>query len=254
MRIALLSDTRIARLRPEYQPLYRARLDRLIASVNAAKVDAVLIAGNLTQNGRRDEVAEFKAQIKRFTAPVRYVYGERDVGGKRYPGQENPITAARIAPLEASLGPSFWAEALAGARVVAVNSSLFGSGLPQERVQWAFLGILLARPAATPTLLLTHYPPYLSSEGEPGGSAANVEPKPRARLLKLLARGGVRAVLSGSLPRIPPNRRKGIPLISAPSTAAAPGPASPQPPLQGWTQVTAAPDGEVHFSLNLIMG
>ncbi len=124
--------------------------------------------------------------------------------GKRYPGQENPITAARVARMEASLGPSFWAEALAGARIIAVNSSLFGSGLPQERMQWGFLESLLARPASPPTVLLAHDPPYISAAAEPGGNRANIEPKPRTRLLKLLARGGgVRAILSGSLPRPP---------------------------------------------------
>lgn len=253
MRIALLSDTRAARLRPEYQPLYHARLERLTASVNAAKVHMVLLAGNLTQNGRPEEIVEFKAQVRRFTAPIRYVFGNRDVGEKRLSGQQNTITAARVARMEASLGPSFWAEALAGARIVAVSSPLFGSGLPQERAQWAFLESLLARPASTPMLLLMHAPPFVSTADEPGGSHPNIEPKPRARLLRLLARGEVRAILSGNLPRPPATRRDGIALIAAPF--AAPGLLSEreQQPL-GWTLVTVSPGGDVRYAVNLIIG
>ena len=254
MRIALLSDTRAARLPPDYQPLYRARQERLAASVNAAKADMVLIAGNLTQNGRQEEAAEFKTQIERFTAPVRYVFGNRDVGAKRVPGHENPVTAARVARMEARLGPSFWAEALPGVRIVAVNSSLFGSGLPQERAQWGFLESLLARPAPTPTLLLTHAPPFVSAADEPGGSHQNIEPKPRARLLTLMARGGVRAILSGSLPRPPATRREGIALITAPFAAPGlPFERQKQESL-GWTLVTVTSTGDIRFSVNLIMG
>lgn len=43
--LALVSDTHTTRGTQEDQPLYRGRFEKAIAAVNAAKVDAVLIAG-----------------------------------------------------------------------------------------------------------------------------------------------------------------------------------------------------------------
>src|ERR1041384_4036758 len=69
VRFALVSDTHTTRGTQGDQPLYKGRLDQVIAAVNAADVNAVLIAGDLTQSGKPEEMADFRAQIRGFRAP-----------------------------------------------------------------------------------------------------------------------------------------------------------------------------------------
>jgi 3',5'-cyclic AMP phosphodiesterase CpdA len=242
MRIALVADTHTNRGAQGDQPRYRERFERAIAEINAAEVDLVLIAGDLTENGAPEQMEDFRAQIQGFRAPVRCIPGNHDVGDKHLPGKEGGVTAARVAQYEKALGPSFFVEVCGGARVLGLNASLFGSGLPREADQWAFLEHECAQPDTMPTLVLLHYPPFLKTPDEPGDPYWNLEPEPRARLLSLLQQGGVRAVLSGHLHRPINLRHDGILYVTTPPVSFGLPPGR-QP--EGWTLVTVKPDGTV---------
>src|SRR5258708_38934144 len=82
IRFALLSDPHVNRGTAEDQPQYRPRFESVIAAINAEKVSFVLIAGDLTQNGFPEEIADFKKLVAGFAAPVHYVPGNHDVGNK----------------------------------------------------------------------------------------------------------------------------------------------------------------------------
>lgn len=249
VRIALVADTHTTRGATEDQPLYKGRLDRAIAAVNEARVDLILHAGDLTQNGKPEEITDYRRQARGFRAPLLSVFGNHDVGNKRLPGRPGGVTAERVARIEAALGPSFFGKTLSGLRVVGINSLLLGTDLPREADQWAFLEKELARPAPEPTLLLTHQPPFLKAADESGGDYWNIEPGPRARLLSLLARGGVRTVLSGHLHRPLTNRHADILYVTShPVSFGLPRGKQPQ----GWTLVTVAPDGAVQTEMRYI--
>ena len=240
VRIALLTDTHTTRGTAEDQPLYKGHLEEVIAAVNAAHVDFALVAGDLTQGGKPDEMSDFQTQIKGLDVPVLVIPGNHDVGGKHIPGKEGGTTAERIARYEQSFGPSFWTKTLDGVRVIGLNASLFGSGLPQEETQWQFLETALQSPQSPPTLLVMHYPLYLAQADEPGGIYWNVEPAPRARLLALIKKNGhVLAVLTGHLHRPLVNKTpEGVLLYTSPPVSFG-LPRGKQP--EGWTLVTVAP-------------
>lgn len=246
IRIALVSDPHVTRGTTEDQALYKNRFDKVIADVNAAGVDVVLIAGDLTQGGKPDEIADFAVQVRGFTAPARWVLGNHDVGAKILADKPGGVTGERVARLEAGLGSSFFAAVRGGGRlrIVGVNSALLGSGLGREADQWAFLETELAAkaPAGTTTLLLSHYPPFLTTADEPGGDYWNIEPAPRKRLLALCKKGGVSAVLSGHLHRPLRNRHEGIVYVTThPVSFGLPRGKQPQ----GWTLVTVGASGNV---------
>lgn len=88
------------------------------------------------------------------------------------------------------------------------------------------------------SLLLIHYPLYLETPDETGGDYWNVEPAPRARLLSLLHRGGIRAVLSGHIHYPLVLAENGIMHISAPPVSFG-LPRESQP--EGWTLLTIIP-------------
>jgi 3',5'-cyclic AMP phosphodiesterase CpdA len=249
-RIALVSDTHTTRGTNEDQPRYRARLDQVIASVNATKVDLVLIAGDLTQNGNAEELADFKEQTSGFNAPILFVPGNHDIGNKRIRGKrdEGGLTPFRLARFEMRCGPSYFARTFERIRVIGLNSPIMGSGFAREESMWRFLQKELAQPSKTPTLVFMHYPPFTKTPNEPS-DYWNIEPEPRQHLLKLLHEGGVKTVLSGHLHRSLTNRNEGILfLTTGPVSFGLPRGKQPQ----GWTLVTVPETGEVHSEFRAI--
>src|SRR4051812_29305665 len=140
VRIALVSDTHVNRNGTnDDQHLYRYRFDKAISMVNTSKVDLVLFTGDLTQDGKPEQIDDFLAQIKKLSVPVFYVPGNHDVGNKIIPGKGGTVTEARVAQFEKILGPSFFAKTAAGVRVIGINSPILGSGFGREKEMWSFL-------------------------------------------------------------------------------------------------------------------
>jgi len=246
-RIALISDTHTTRGEKDEQPRYRGRLDKVINEVNDAKVDLVLIAGDLTEDGKPEELADFKKQISGFRAPVLEVPGNHDIGNKRIRGKEKEsnLTAFRVARFEMRCGPSFFAREMAGMRIIGLNSPIFGSGFGREKSMWRFLEQQLARPTAQPTFVFMHYPPFTKKPDE-ASDYWNIEPEPRQRLLELLKKGGVKTILSGHLHRPLTNRYDGMLFVTTgPVSFGLPRGKQPQ----GWTLITVPAQGEAqaHF-------
>src|ERR1039458_454270 len=79
-RIAFVSDTHVNLRTNDPGVAYIRRLDEALVAINAAKVDLVLIAGDLTDGGRREQMTLFKQKVKRLEAPVLFVPGNHDVG------------------------------------------------------------------------------------------------------------------------------------------------------------------------------
>lgn len=240
-RIALLSDTHVNRSTNGEPALYRARLERAIEQVNEARVNLILIAGDLTEDGAPDQISDFKEIIRKFKAPVLFVPGNHDIGNKIGAGQAKTVTAEKVTTYERALGASFFSRSLSGIRVVGINSSILGSGFPIEEKMWAFLESELAASDATPTLLFCHYPPFIKEADEKGGDYFNMEKAPRRRLLDLLGRGGIRLVLTGHLHRDLINRAEGITFITTrPVSFGLPKGKQPE----GWTLITLRPGSE----------
>jgi Icc protein len=201
----------------------------------------VLIAGDLTQDGKPEDFTDFKAQTKGFAPPVLVVPGNHDVGPKRLPDKPEVVTAARVAAFEAAIGPTFFARTAAGVRIIGLNSPALGSDLPVEHEVWALLEKELARPVTTPTVVFMHYPPFVKTPDEAGGTYWNLEPAPRRRLLALLHQGGVRTVLTGHL-HYPLVTHDGATTFITTLPVSFGLPRGKQP--QGWTLVQLRANGE----------
>ncbi len=243
-RIAFLSDTHVNLRTNGPEMAYNRQLDQAIAAVNAAKVDLVLIAGDLTDGGTRAQMELFKRKVKQLQAPLLFVAGNHDVGMVGNDTVKTSITAERVKQFDKVLARSWFAREKAGLRVIGVNSCLLGSGLKEEDAQWRFLEKELAKPHAMPTLLLEHFPLFIKSADEPRISTWNVQPEQRKRLLALLEQGGVRTVLTGHLHYPITNRLDGI-LFLGNATTAFGLPRGLQP--EGWMLLSVPREGEVRF-------
>ena len=243
-RIAFVSDTHINLRTNESEMAYNRRFDQTIAEINAAKVDLVLIGGDLTDGGTREQMALFKRKVKQLKALVMFVPGNHDVGVVGIGDIKTSITPEKVRLFANELGPNWFAREKAGVRVVGINSCLFGSGFKEEEDQWKFLEKELAKPHAKPTFLLEHYPLFILTADEPRLSTRNVQPELRKRLLALLKQGGVRTVLTGHLHLLITNRLDGI-LFLGNATTAYGLPRGMQP--EGWMLLTVPREGEVQF-------
>jgi glycoprotein endo-alpha-1,2-mannosidase len=244
-RIALISDPHVS-VDPRHAD-YVQNFERVIDDVNAAKVDAVLLAGDLTQSGDAASMQRFAKMVKRIEPPTRWVAGNHDVGNKPVRDKPVSLTAPRIARYEEHLGPPFYAvDLLPGLRVAGIASSLFTSDLPVEAAQWAMLERELNPSGAIDAearglLLLTHYPPFVTSADEPD-EYFNINGPARRRLMEMIERGNVTAVLSGHLHRPVSLAIGRVPLVGAPAVSFG-LPRGKQG--VGWSLVTIDPGGKV---------
>lgn len=243
-RIGFVSDTHLSLRTNEPGRSYDRRVDEVIKAVNAAKVDLVLIAGDVTDDGLLKQMARFQEKVKQFQAPVLLVPGNHDVGMTPREGKPASITRERVKRFGEGLGPNWFVREVAGVRVIGLNSCLFDTGFPEEAEQWQFLEQQLAKPLPGQTILLEHYPLFLKSVDEPTAGYWNVTPEPRKRLLALIKQGGVKTVLSGHLHYQITNRLDGILFLgNGPTSFGLPHGKQPE----GWMLLQVPPQGEVQF-------
>ena len=242
--IAFVSDTHINLRTNEAGVSYNRRVDRAVAEINAAKVDLVLIAGDLTDGGTREQMALFKRKVKLLKAPVLFVAGNHDVGVLGEGDVKTSITPEKVRLFGAELGPNWFVREEAGVRIIGINSCLFGTGFKEEEEQWKFLEEALAKPHAKPTFLLEHYPLFIKTADEPRKGVWNVQPELRQRLLALVKQGGVHTVLTGHLHYPITNRLDGVLFLgNAPTAFGLPRGKHPE----GWMLLTVPSEGEVRF-------
>jgi len=114
---------------------------------------------------------------------------------------------------------------------------------------WDFLEAQLGQPSPVPTIVFMHYPPYVHTPDEKGGTYWNLEPAPRARFLALLRRGGVKVLLTGHLHYQLLNHYEDLPIFTtAPVSFGIPHPLAPE----GWTLITFPNGGEPKFEFNRV--
>jgi 3',5'-cyclic-AMP phosphodiesterase len=249
-RIALLSDPHVNRATNGNEANFKEHFEKTIAAVNNEQVDCVLITGDLTQDGKTEEMSDFKAHIQKFKPPVWFVAGNHDVGHKFNSGKnEGTITPQRMAHFEKELGPAFFATNVSGLYLVGITSSLLGSGLEREQQQWRFLEQEFSKPSGVPKLIFMHYPLFIAEPDEAGGVYFNIEPEPRKRLLSLLKSANVKTVLSGHLHRRLINTTDGVLFLSTPPISFG-LPRGKEP--EAWTLVTVSENGTAQYEFRRI--
>jgi predicted phosphodiesterase len=241
VQFALLSDSHLNYATSGDEANYTTYFEKAIKQVNAAGVDFILIAGDLTQSGKPDEFSQFKSEISKFLSPVWVVPGNHDIGNKFSNLEKSEhVTFERIESYEKYIGHSWFSANCAGVHIICINSSILSSDFELEKKMWKFLEKEMGTSTDTPTILLMHYPLYLKDPDEPGGYW-NVEPAQRARLIGLLKKSNVKMVLTGHLHRPVVNNLDGILFVTAPSTSFG-IPAGKQP--EGWMLISILKNGK----------
>lgn len=204
-----ISDLHIGATGEEADPL--ARLETVVNAVLALPnpVDAVLVSGDLSDNGSEESYRLARSALDRFECPVHALPGNHDDRGRLRAAFELSGTGAEPINYTAEVGPL---------RLVLLDSNVPGQDPgrfgPRDL---AWLDATLGEEPERPTVLALHHTPL--STGLPGWDAINLDPAEIEALGAVVARHSqLRAIVGGHLHRTATASLAGCPVLSAPST------------------------------------
>lgn len=194
-RIVQISDSHVSHL----GGATARNVARVVGFVNEQlRPDLVVHTGDLvavTPGEEADRAAALAAH-QGFSAPIRFLPGNHDVGepGDAWMGLE--VTRRWVRAHRAVFGPDRFVEELGGWTVVGCNSELFGSDLEEEEEQWAWLADVLGPGHRRPTVLFLHKPLWkpdaYTGEGQrcvPAAAGKRLLSLPGARMLRAVGNG-----------------------------------------------------------------
>lgn len=197
MRIALVSDTHLARRVPDFMTNWQVVRPWL----DAVSPDLILHLGDITVNGA-EHAAELNEAMTAFDglpAPIRFLPGNHDIGDNPIaPGVPNahPLDLARLADYRRVFGPDRWSIRAEGWSLIGLNAQLFGTGAAEEAAQFDWLASVLGE-SDGPLGLFLHKPLFRNRPEDTEAHIRYVPHGPRQHLLALLARRDLRFVAAG---------------------------------------------------------
>ena len=220
MKIAIVADSHLAPAVPAFNSNWAA----VRAFVGGKKIDLTVHLGDITVDGLTDP-SQFAHALDLSTdwpTPIRYLPGNHDIGDNP-PGpnvaSKHPLDGSRLAQFRAAFGPDYWVVDSESWRVIGLNAQLFGTEGDSEREQWAWLSDVLLQPRVLPVILMMHKPLFQDSPADEAPHHRYVPARPRARLVDLLSRHSLQAIISGHTHQYLDRVVAGVRHIWVPSTA-----------------------------------
>lgn len=175
-------------------PYWQAMNEDVVADINAAGVDAVVIKGDIADRGLRSQFEIAARTFGGFQAPWHAFLGNHDHYGV-HSGEEvdgYALLGQPRAPRAFDLG---------GWRLVLLDTVEPGHHhgvFPEERLRWLEDELAGSRERAQPTLLLTHHQPVPPAHATSYPNSIGIIPEHSTRIFELLGRNPqVQGVLIG---------------------------------------------------------
>lgn len=192
----------------------KTRFALAVKTINALKVDWVVICGDLVNDGNSDEaVADFKSIAADFTMPVYLAPGNHDVGN-----EPTPESLARYRKLQ---GADYYAVNTHGYKLVVVNTQLWKFHVADESEKqdaWFSSELRATSESGTPTIVISHYPPFVEKAEEAEGYY-NLPPAQRESVLSRVKTAGVKAWLAGHVHKNIVLDHEGMPIVASATTS-----------------------------------
>jgi 3',5'-cyclic-AMP phosphodiesterase len=207
--LAQLSDLHIGANWAGVDP--RPRLEEVIEAVRALPnpVDAVVVSGDLADDGSEQSYALVRRLLGRFDAPVHVLPGNHDNRARLRDAFDLP---------GAGKDPVDYATDVGELRLVVLDSNVPGQdagAFDPEQLSW--LDVELGRQRERPTILVMHHSPLPTGIRE--WDQINLVAAEREALAAVVGRHPqVRAIAAGHLHRTVASALAGCPVLSAPST------------------------------------
>ena len=204
-----LSDLHIGADENGFDPV--PHLGAVVAAVRSLpnRPDAVLVSGDLTDDGAEDGYRVACELLERLEAPLHVLPGNHDDRGRLRAAFDLPGQGDESIRYSADVGEL---------RLVVFDSNVPGQDPGRyDPEQLCWLDAELAAQPERPTLLALHHPPLVTGIEEWDG--INLEPGQLPLLAEVVARHPqLRAIVGGHLHRIAASALAGVPVLAAPST------------------------------------
>lgn len=213
-RIVQISDTHLSAGKAHFT----GNWPPLAAFLGAQRPGFVVHTGDVTVDGA-DVEADLAYCAKLFAdlgIAVHAVPGNHDVGEPGHAFQ--PVNATRIARWRRHLGPDWWSVDVDGWRLIGLDSFLFGSGLPEEGEQLAWLDATMHGAGGRQLAWFMHKPLFLEAPDEGDMGYWTIKPALRAALLERVRDHRVRVVASGHLHKMHERELDGCRYVWCPSS------------------------------------
>jgi 3',5'-cyclic AMP phosphodiesterase CpdA len=213
-RVVQISDTHLSPGKSHFADNWPPLRDWLLAQ----RPDIVIHTGDVTVDGAdvEEDLAYCASLFDELGVPVLSVPGNHDVGDPGHPHQ--PVDAARVARWRRHLGPDWWSLDVESWRLVGLDAMLFGSGLPLEDEQSAWLESTLQGAEGRSIGWFMHRPLFLESPDEGDSGYWAVKPALRAPLLATLRKHGIALVATGHLHQMHDRIHEGCRYVFGPSS------------------------------------
>jgi 3',5'-cyclic AMP phosphodiesterase CpdA len=204
-----LSDLHIGGDENEMDPI--PRLEAVIEAVRSLpnRSDAVLVSGDLTDDGAEAGYRVARELLERLDVPVHVIPGNHDDRARLREAFDLPGVGDEQINYSVKVGDL---------RIVAFDSIVPGQDpgdFPPEQLRW--LDEELGAEPETPTLLALHHTPLTT--GIPEWDEINLSASQRDALAAVVARHPqLRAIVGGHLHRVAVSTLAGCPVLCAPST------------------------------------
>lgn len=206
--LAQLSDLHVCDEWEGVEPV--AQVERVVEAVRSLPnpLDAVVVTGDLTDDGSEESYRRVRLLLDRFDAPVHVLPGNHD--DRRNLRDAFDLPGVGDEPIN-------YSAAVGELRLVAFDSIVPGQDPgAYSPAQLGWLDAELRRHAGAPTVLALHHPPLPT--GMPEWDAINLEPRERDALAEVVSRHSqLRAIVGGHLHRTAAGALAGCPVLSAPS-------------------------------------
>lgn len=130
-------------------------IDQIIDMLPALRpIDAVLVSGDLSDDGTADSYQFIREQLDRFGIPVLPIPGNHD-------HRENFRNAFSDLPFLPDRGSINWQTTVKGTLIVGLDTLIEGSGSGEvNKDGLAFLSSAISQSVGAPTVVLMHHPPF----------------------------------------------------------------------------------------------
>lgn len=237
-----ISDTHVG----EKQAAYNARYQEVVRQVNAVKPAFVIHTGDALTAWSVGDVALFKEISKSLAAPMYVSPGNHDILDAKTAGASK--VAEEISAWKQAVGPDRVSFEHDGCVFIGLDSNLWNTGYPAERVQLNWLKAQLAKSRGKRIFVFEHHPLFTKLPTDPNGEYYAVDNPARAKILDLLREYKVEAVLTGHYHRTMEAFFYGISFLTTPGTSFSTG---PDKGLTGYSVFTVSDGGFTHRFVDL---
>lgn len=196
---------------------FNARFNEAIRQIQSIKPVFVIHTGDALQGWSPESAKLFSSFVSRIPYPVYVSPGNHDIPELPKIGAEK--ASAQIDSWNRAVGPDRVSFIHENCVFIGLDSNLWNTGYAEEKAQFEWLKAELRKARKKRIFIFQHSPLYLDTPDEKNGSYFAVDNPVRGRLLQLIKKYRVEAVITGHYHRMNSTVLDGTSFLTSPATS-----------------------------------